>query len=108
MNFNSDGCQFLEFTFVDNTGQEVEGLCDDSYIHRQCLLAYSSLIEDIMYSLWLFTSYCYLKCLQVFKDLFSDGLRIQKERITELRKYAKEQRDLRAKKQQQELESIEN
>ncbi|XP_028395507.1 uncharacterized protein LOC114519557 [Dendronephthya gigantea] len=45
---------------------------------------------------------------QVFKNLFEDGLEIQKQRVRELRSYAKEQRELRALKQQNELESIEN
>ncbi|XP_053377134.1 centrosomal protein of 95 kDa-like isoform X2 [Mercenaria mercenaria] len=44
----------------------------------------------------------------VFKKLFKDGLEIQKERISELRKYAKEQRDGQAKTQRDEIESMEN
>ena len=44
----------------------------------------------------------------MFKQLFLDSLGIEKERILELRKYAKEQREQRAKKQKDELESIEN
>ena len=46
--------------------------------------------------------------LKVFKNLFQDGLEIQKERVRELRTYAKEQREMRAVKQQNELESLEN
>ena len=46
--------------------------------------------------------------LQVFKRLFNDGLDIQRERIRELRKYAKEQRQERTRRQQQELEALEN
>jgi len=46
--------------------------------------------------------------LQVFKRLFNDGLDIQKERIRELHKYAKEQREERTRRQQQELEALEN
>jgi len=45
---------------------------------------------------------------QVFKQLFHDGLDIQKERIRELRKYAQEQRQQRARRQQEELEALEN
>ena len=45
---------------------------------------------------------------QVFKRLFNDGLDIQKERIRELQKYAREQRQQRATRQQQELEALEN
>ena len=45
---------------------------------------------------------------QVFKRLFNDGLDIQKERIQELRKYAQEQRQQRTRRQQQELEALEN
>ena len=45
---------------------------------------------------------------QVFKHLFKDGLEIQRDRIRELRRYAKEEREHRAERQQNELESIEN
>ena len=45
---------------------------------------------------------------QVFKRLFNDGLDIQKERIRELHKYAREQRQERARRQQQEIEALEN
>ncbi|XP_046855690.1 centrosomal protein of 95 kDa-like [Xenia sp. Carnegie-2017] len=45
---------------------------------------------------------------QIFKSLFEDGLEIQKQRVKELRSYAKEQREVRAVKQQNELESLEN
>lgn len=44
----------------------------------------------------------------VFKKLFKDGLDIQKDRVKELRKYAKEQRDSQAKVQSNEVESLEN
>ena len=45
---------------------------------------------------------------QVFKNLFKDGLTIQKERIREVRRYAKEQREKQAKKRQDEIDSLEN
>ena len=45
---------------------------------------------------------------QVFKNLFKDGLAIQKERIREVRRYAKEQREKQAKKRQDEIDSLEN
>lgn len=45
---------------------------------------------------------------QIFKNLFEDGLEIQKQRVHELRSYAKEQREKRAVRQQDELESLEN
>ncbi|CAB4004565.1 centrosomal of 95 kDa-like [Paramuricea clavata] len=45
---------------------------------------------------------------QIFKNLFEDGLEIQKQRVHELRTYAKEQREKRAVRQQNELESLEN
>jgi len=58
---------------------------------------------------------CYCCCcsksvsvFKVFKKLFNDGLSIQKERIRDLRNYAKEQRQERAKRQQLELEALEN
>ncbi|XP_033744580.1 centrosomal protein of 95 kDa-like [Pecten maximus] len=44
----------------------------------------------------------------VFKKLFKDGLDIQKDRVKDLRKYAKEQRDSQAKIQRNEVESMEN
>ena len=45
---------------------------------------------------------------QVFKNLFKDGLAIQKDRIREVRRYAKEQREKQAKKRQDEIDSLEN
>lgn len=45
---------------------------------------------------------------QIFKRLFEDGLDIQKQRIRELREYAKEQRETLAQRQQNEIESLEN
>lgn len=44
----------------------------------------------------------------IFKKLFRESLDIQKERIRDLRRYAREQRSVRAEKQQNELESLEN
>ncbi|XP_064644332.1 centrosomal protein of 95 kDa-like [Lineus longissimus] len=44
----------------------------------------------------------------VFKRLFKEGLDIQRERIRELRKYAKDQKAKRAEVQQNEIESLEN
>lgn len=44
----------------------------------------------------------------IFKNLFKDGLAIQKDRIRELRRYAREQRDKQAKKRQDEIDSLEN
>ena len=46
--------------------------------------------------------------LQIFKRLFEDGLDIQKQRIRELREYAKEKREALAQRQQNEIESLEN
>lgn len=46
--------------------------------------------------------------MQIFKRLFEDGLHIQKQRIHELREYAKEKREAMAQKQQNEIESLEN
>ncbi|KAK2184386.1 hypothetical protein NP493_267g00008 [Ridgeia piscesae] len=45
---------------------------------------------------------------QVFKKLFRDGLDIQKERIRELRRYAREQREHRAERHHADLVSLEN
>lgn len=44
----------------------------------------------------------------IFKNLFKDGLAIQKERIQEVRRYAKEQREKQAQKRQDEIDSLEN
>ncbi|XP_052084415.1 centrosomal protein of 95 kDa-like [Mytilus californianus] len=44
----------------------------------------------------------------IFRKLFKDGLEIQKDRIKDLRKYAKEQREKQATKQRNEVESLEN
>ena len=40
--------------------------------------------------------------------MFDDGLDIQKQRIRELREYAKEKREALAQRQQNEIESLEN
>lgn len=45
---------------------------------------------------------------QIFKKLFQDGLDIQKQRIRELREYAKEKREALAERQQNEIASLEN
>jgi len=45
---------------------------------------------------------------KIFKQLFEDGLEIQKQRINEMRAYAREQKEKNAKKQQDELDSLEN
>ncbi|XP_070579944.1 centrosomal protein of 95 kDa-like isoform X2 [Ptychodera flava] len=45
---------------------------------------------------------------QIFKRLFEDGLEIQKSRIKELRSYAREKREALAKRQQNEIDSLEN
>lgn len=44
----------------------------------------------------------------IFRKLFKDGLDIQKDRVRELKKYAKEQRDTQASTQRNEIESMEN
>ncbi|WAR25456.1 CEP95-like protein [Mya arenaria] len=44
----------------------------------------------------------------MFKKLFEDGLAIQKERIHELRKYAREHRNSEARTQRDQIESMEN
>ncbi|XP_006816335.1 centrosomal protein of 95 kDa-like [Saccoglossus kowalevskii] len=45
---------------------------------------------------------------QIFKKVFEDGLDIQKNRIKELRKYAREKREALARRQQDEIDSLEN
>ncbi|XP_013381104.1 uncharacterized protein LOC106152154 [Lingula anatina] len=44
----------------------------------------------------------------IFKKLFKEGLEIQKERLRDLRSYAKEQREVKTRLQQNEIESLEN
>ena len=44
----------------------------------------------------------------LFKQLFNESLKIQKERVREMKKYAKEQRDIKTKQQLNQIESIEN
>ena len=45
--------------------------------------------------------------IQLFKRLFAEGLKVQKERMQTLRGYAREQREVRARKQQVVVESLE-
>ncbi|KAM6163174.1 centrosomal protein of 95 kDa [Rhynchocyon petersi] len=44
----------------------------------------------------------------IFKKLFEEGLQIQKQRLRDLRNYAKEKRDEQKRKHQNELDSMEN
>ncbi|KAM5306277.1 centrosomal protein of 95 kDa isoform 2-T2 [Glossophaga mutica] len=44
----------------------------------------------------------------IFKKLFEEGLQIQKQRLRELRNYAKEKRDEQKRQHQNELDSMEN
>ncbi|XP_025093826.1 centrosomal protein of 95 kDa-like isoform X3 [Pomacea canaliculata] len=44
----------------------------------------------------------------IFKNLFKDGLSIQKERILEMRRYAKDQREKQDQRRQDEIDSLEN
>lgn len=45
---------------------------------------------------------------QIFKKLFEEGLNIQKQRLRDLRNYAKEKRDEQRRRHQDELDSMEN
>ncbi|NWY69850.1 CEP95 protein, partial [Erithacus rubecula] len=45
---------------------------------------------------------------KIFKNLFEEGLEIQKQRLRELRAYAQEKRDEQRREHQTELESLEN
>ncbi|XP_033630003.1 centrosomal protein of 95 kDa-like isoform X1 [Asterias rubens] len=45
---------------------------------------------------------------QIFKRLFEDGLKIQKARIHDLRNYAREKREESSRRQQDEIDSLEN
>ncbi|KAI2584638.1 centrosomal protein 95, partial [Homo sapiens] len=44
----------------------------------------------------------------IFKKLFEEGLNIQKQRLRDLRNYAKEKRDEQRRRHQDELDSMEN
>ncbi|NXU15946.1 CEP95 protein, partial [Pardalotus punctatus] len=45
---------------------------------------------------------------KIFKNLFEEGLEIQKQRLRDLRQYAQEKRDEQRREHQMELESLEN
>ncbi|NWV28697.1 CEP95 protein, partial [Origma solitaria] len=45
---------------------------------------------------------------KIFKNLFEEGLEIQKQRLRDLREYAQEKRDEQRREHQMELESLEN
>ena len=45
---------------------------------------------------------------QIFKRTFEEGLELQRERIRELKKYAKERQEVHAKIHKDQLESMEN
>ncbi|XP_056405781.1 centrosomal protein of 95 kDa isoform X2 [Hyla sarda] len=45
---------------------------------------------------------------KIFKNLFEEGLEVQKERLREIRSYAKEQREEQRRRHRDELESMEN
>lgn len=45
---------------------------------------------------------------QIFKRTFEEGLELQRERIRELKRYARERQEEHAKKHQDQLESMEN
>lgn len=50
----------------------------------------------------------FFNCWQIFKNLFEEGLEIQKQRLRDLRAYAQEKRDEQRREHQNELESLEN
>ena len=45
---------------------------------------------------------------QIFRRTFEEGLELQRERIRELKRYAKEKKEEHAKKHQDQLESMDN
>ncbi|NXV78594.1 CEP95 protein, partial [Atlantisia rogersi] len=50
----------------------------------------------------------FFNCWQIFKNLFEEGLEIQKQRLKDLRAYAQEKRAEQRREHQHELESMEN
>lgn len=57
---------------------------------------------------WESFRFTFSNCWQIFKNLFEEGLEIQKQRLRELRVYAREKRDEQWREHQTELESLEN
>lgn len=51
---------------------------------------------------------CLYILLQLFKRLFAEGLKVQKERMQGLRSYTREQREKRAQKQAIDVQALEN
>lgn len=47
-------------------------------------------------------------CVQMFRQVFEEGLELQKARLREQRAYAKEQRQEHARKHKDEIEAMEN
>lgn len=59
-------------------------------------------------SSWESFRFSFFNCWQIFKNLFEEGLEIQKQRLRDLRVYAQEKRDEQRREHQNELESLEN
>lgn len=59
-------------------------------------------------SSWESFRFAFVNCWQIFKNLFEEGLEIQKQRLKDLRVYAQEKRDEQRREHQIELESLEN
>lgn len=51
---------------------------------------------------------CVSVCAQMFRQVFEEGLELQKARLREQRVYAKEQRQEHARKHKDEIEAMEN
>lgn len=70
------------------------------YVNNEESYYLKSLCE-MQYNLWLNNQ-------QIFKKLFEEGLQIQKQRLRDLRNYAKEKRNEEKRQHQNELDSMEN
>lgn len=57
---------------------------------------------------FIFCSYSICFCFQIFKKLFEEGLEIQKERVREMKNYAKEQKQKNEEREKNEIDSMEN
>lgn len=62
----------------------------------------------ILKSFWESFRFAFFNFWQIFKNLFEEGLEIQKQRLKDLRAYAQEKRAEQRREHQNELESMEN
>lgn len=64
--------------------------------------------KSILKHFWESLRLAFFHYWQIFKNLFEEGLEIQKQRLKDLRAYAQEKRAEQRREHQNELESMEN